>query len=1079
MRWTGCIRGVAAVCVAGVLCSNSVAAAEWATEVTDPGTTVWCRWSKPIQVDGKLDEWGESDFVIAIDQAHMTGNNYPDPLVIGGDADCSGRVAFRWDGKMLYLAAKVRDDEPAPVTGKYQRAWMHDGLMVNFHAHNGLQGNGRYDREICNEAGVSAPQLAISYYQPRIKARQLPGASKYVARAVEGGYVLEAGFEMKAFGYRDPQPGDRLQLSLILIDRDPGAKGPDKFGQLIWEMGFPEVHERTRGWANLRLMKGDSGADVVARPDPGSGSAVNISVTADALAPGTVFRGVRILDAGGNPVATIPADVPLPKGKRLIARAQANTSKLAVAPHWAQPILTVDGKSYASPAKARFVPRRAGVKPEVPRLMLVPNPVRTYSHIQVKTRPPALESVTKDTYLAFLKKHVGAHLKLIRGGLKGARRDAFSAGLLAAVLYKATREPFYAEVAKEALASAIRHTNQGKVGFFALRTPQAWLMCDVMRDTGLVTEKDEPRVRDYLIKTSRAVLGMAHDWDIEYLRRGAGHSTIGPAIARYLPIVRYREHLPADEIKRFTAYYNNTWGDWWTHRDTNYNDTGYRATFLSHVFMSALLTGRNDLFTDPEAKKFWDRIMLTMAPNGAMPHYGDTNGWSSGSGAYIFFFEYIAAKTGDGRFRYVAHQLFDHLVNHSVELGDWYSEKSLVMHGVTLAWLVADDRVKPVAPKPKSRLLTRKELVDIALKDRITDAGQQIYGQVLGPKEIPDKIVFASSNRPEDLWAMIELCPKAAHNGVPEATGVLALISNEAVLTCNQGYNDEGPDLHNVLLAEDLEGGPDPQPPMTIRVRNFYDRQRASYARVHVADYHGWPLDEERQFLFGRRQLLLMKDVVTFKTAWMCRLGPCWQTQKIGPEIGTHWANTYVENLFHSGLGIGGGVHRWKNPAQDLLVFHPPQPGCRLEIVDRFQEQPWRLLPTRLRYVWEGLARKGQKLHFTTLLVPHMPILKPSRLVEQVQVLADTPSLTVMSVVLDDPRHRRPGRADRDTVWLMLNDTGKPAKAGKLDSDARQVYLQFYNGKPSYVMAEGGTYVKFDGQVLATAKKGESIDKNL
>ena len=137
------------------------------------------------------------------------------------------------------------------------------------------------------------------------------------------------------------------------------------------------------------------------------------------------------------------------------------------------------------------------------------------------------------------------------------------------------------------------------------------------------------------------------------------------------------------------------------------------------------------------------------------------------------------------------------------------------------------------------------------------------------------------------------------------------------------------------------------------------------------------------------------------------------------------------------------------------------------------------MLPTRLRYVWEGLAQKGRKLHFTTLLVPHAPILKPSRFAEQVRVLVDNPSLTVISAVLDDPRHRKPGRPDRETVWLMLNDAGEAAEAGAPASDARQVYLQLTSGKPTYVMAEGGTYVRFDGKVLATAKKGESIDKDL
>jgi len=52
---------------------------------------------------------------------------------------------------------------------------------------------------------------------------------------------------------------------------------------------------------------------------------------------------------------------------------------------------------------------------------------------------------------------------------------------------------------------------------------------------------------------------------------------------------------------------------------------------------------------------------------------------------------------------------------------------------------------------------------------------------------------------------------------------------------------------------------------------------------------------------------------------------------------------------------------------------------------------------------------------------------------------------------------------------------------GDIETDAQQVHLWVFTnyGKimQRYVMAEGGTFVKFQGQEIARVKKGEKIDK--
>jgi len=1062
-----CLMALMVTC--GTVVAEQAAEAQWSFKTGDPGPTVWCEEpAKPIHVDGKLDEWDPGQFQIALDKAHMTGNSYYDPPIINGDADCSGRVALAWDGAFLFIALKVRDDVLAPVDPEkgYGKPWFHDGLMLHLHAHAGLERSGRYGKEFRRDPSDRCALLGLSYYQSGFGPRSLPGESRYVARSCEGGYELEAAIELKALGYTDPRPGDRLKLALILVDQDPGAPALDAFGQLVWQFG--RSHGNPHDWADLRLMRGSWGVEVIActrRADEALPLCIKMSL--DAARPGVTFKGVRLLDEAGNQVLALPAARRMKPGQRLTGSIEVNVSALAEGTYEVHPVVEVAGREFNGWATTQVALGGNAGTEQPPTSVLVPDP----GHFSLSARyyrPPTLQTVNKEAYLDFLKEHARPILERHMPNFSKPWRHAPSYGFLAAYLYAQTGDPFYAEVSKAALESSIGWTEvQDQEG--SHKTEWQWLMVDLMRQTGLVPEDQEPRVRQFLLTTARRSCWGHYGWKAQPWRRGAGHSSLGPAVARYYALVRIPQMVPEDEARTWRKYFELTWNDWWQHRDTIYNDTGYRALLLNHIFLCAYLTGREDLFTDPEAMKFWERLLHTTAPCGAVPHYGDTNGWSTEIGMYAFYFEYLAAKTGDGRFKHAAHRIFDYIVNHCVNVHDYHMQAFEMVWGIALAHMVADDSVEAKAPGRQSRLLTRKEIVMLP-KDHKEEFGHQVYGMVLGPRDVPDKIVFKSSDRPEDLWAMIDLCGAAGHNEPPEPTNVAALVDKESVLTCNQGYMDETPDLHNVVFAEDLEGKRFDVPPMAISVPEFYDRNQASYARVRVENYHGWPIDEERQFLFGRYRFLLLKDVLTFKEPWMCRIGPCWQAQQVGPEIGPNWANTYVANLFLSGLGTGGGFHRWKNPHWDLLVYHPLKQDCSLEVVNRFEEQPYRVLPVRLRYAWEGMGRKGERLHFTTLLLPHDPVWKPSELIKKIRVLADTPSLTAIHVATD--------RYYED--WMLLNDTGEPVTVGELETDARQLHLCEYKGRPPHkrVMAEGGTFVRFRGKEIARVPAGKPIDMN-
>lgn len=260
---------------------------EW-TFQEGAASRVRCRWmEEPVQVDGVLDEWATEDFAIFLDreQVRKPGKSYGPP-VAGGDEDCSGRVALRWDGEFLYIALDARDDELAPVDAQrgYGRPWEHDGLLVRLHAPPALEATGRYGPELRLNPSDNFLQLGLSYYPEGVAPRELPGRSHYVARATEDGYVVEAAIELAALGYRDPSPGDRLKISLILVDRDPSAEGAASFGQILWHAGGD-----IREWADMRLMRHGAGADAVTW-DSARADTVSVRVRTEALRPGVVLK---------------------------------------------------------------------------------------------------------------------------------------------------------------------------------------------------------------------------------------------------------------------------------------------------------------------------------------------------------------------------------------------------------------------------------------------------------------------------------------------------------------------------------------------------------------------------------------------------------------------------------------------------------------------------------------------------------------------------------------------------------------------------------------------------------------------
>ena len=92
---------------------------QWSFTRGDTGRLAPCAWLAPTPtVDGRLDDWADRLFAVTLDDAHMGGSNHAHLPVIGGDRDCSGKVALGWDGTFLYVALRAVDDALAPIDGE-------------------------------------------------------------------------------------------------------------------------------------------------------------------------------------------------------------------------------------------------------------------------------------------------------------------------------------------------------------------------------------------------------------------------------------------------------------------------------------------------------------------------------------------------------------------------------------------------------------------------------------------------------------------------------------------------------------------------------------------------------------------------------------------------------------------------------------------------------------------------------------------------------------------------------------------------------------------------------------------------
>lgn len=561
-----------------------------------------------------------------------------------------------------------------------------------------------------------------------------------------------------------------------------------------------------------------------------------------------------------------------------------------------------------------------------------------------------------------------------------------------------------------------------------------------------------------------------HVWDSEPVEwRGGCHRSMPEAYAKGRAADWYPDVPEAAHWKRYSGL---VFGDFWRAREVPQNDTGYMmGPLIILVAGGDQWTGDDRVFHDPEMKRLWERLLVEVSPDGAMNPYGPNGGWNSTADYRIAMLERLASKTGDGRYRFGAHRLFNYLRYQS--RGSEPSEQPLASAApwlISLAAIWADDRVRPLEPAPTSLWNRRGEAIRIPHTDKsLTDRllgnadfrdkhGHLCCSWFMSGKEWPDKLILRSGWNHGDFFGLVELHPTSfpANPG-----GIMGLNRWGAAFT--QIVTSKGASVENRVLIEDLNQQASRRyhadnlrinefwksgemPDIRSEVTHFEETAEATCARLRVTNMDGLPVLYEREFIFAKNRFLATREIVTFEESFEARVAPLWNTQNIGPQLGEHWANTFVHQPV-----ADNGTRSMKSPPVDLLVWFAPRDDCRLQVIDRLIEDPRaEACPNQVRYAWEGTPAAGEKLVFTQVYYPHPPYRSravsnnpnPNVSAAYASELQATAHASGIRVIRDDPEatilrlELQPGEVE----WVVFNPAGATLQLDEVETDKPYQY---------------------------------------
>jgi hypothetical protein len=883
---------------------------------------------------------------------------------------------------------------------------------------------------------------------------KLTAHTRWQVRDTPEGYDIEVAIPWSDLGFQ-ARAGEPLRLGLLAADIDPGRG----LNQLGW--GFSNDPKQQ---ALFRLTDRDDllGTLTVSHDALPVGMAWSVRADIEACRAPATLTGLRVRNARGGVVAKKTLAVAIPKGMTAIemwdiAADAVKTPGVYVIEALAgnRVVTRMPLRVVAPTTAATVVPALPGQINHMEPDRLLHNAVQDhrdgfYRHGFVRG---------KDDYLPFIRRHIEPTLKAdANTAIRTKNGWACWTALQCLALHRATGDAAYAQLARDVMDMYLDVYPQGN-GENAL----LWTRLTGLTLYRYLTWKDDPASplapKDAEKRYRAFMHRLAANPPADFFGESGTHNRvwqryIGLKIARD---VAEQDGKPVDpRVIAYINYHDPLIGEVGDADDASAN---YHWVFFDAAIAYYFHSGDWEAFRKNRGfTKTLARYVEMVAPGGACPPFASGNGWHE-VGMGMWAYELLSRVTRDGRFRWSSHRIAEYYTNHlDARFLQYHISYNAARNNFAVAYLLADDTVTPKAPPAGSRVTWRHPNVP-------TTPEQKAHGgfwidSMDGSRWIPDKVIMSSGNDAQSLWALVELLPLAGHGG--ELPGnIHALMQQDAALLAGQGYFDNTPDLQNILWIEDLDGVPASLSPLATTVPLYVDDPAFTFARVSTPGYQHLPVTYTRDLLFVKNGFLVVKDRARFDATMKVRLGPCYNTRILGPECGANWFNSYYDRLYYTAMGLGREGQAIRNPAWDLLVYFSPRAGRAHTVTDRYAENPFRGSPIQLRQTWSGMARQGQEVTFTSVLLPHAPTLKPSALLAppdgkeppRIEVVRDDDHLTVLKVISE---------MDRATTWVMLNATGARAQAGPLDSDAQLALVTLdARGAITQRVIAGGNLLRF------------------
>ncbi|MHB9130040.1 MAG: sugar-binding protein [Armatimonadota bacterium] len=1057
-------------------------AAVWAIELTTtPTQYLILKPKNPIAIDGKLDDWDMAHTPYTIS---ANGKNPMNGVFVGygfpvkSDEDFSGRAALAWDENYLYVAGEMVDDhlvgvKPNSYGNQGPAGWFCDSLMIfmasyrqpmkrnsPFHAYPIL--GVRYAVEPGGRGTLAGTDAILD---KRDLYWVLTQNSKWAFAETPNGYRVEAAIPWKDLDFV-ARPGERLFLAFLAADTDPG--------ETLKQVGWGFDNDNPKGFPAFRLADQtnalgllSASADEVSTDQPWS-----IHLELDALAGKVQLTSIRIIDAkGGRVIAEQRLKDEVPQGKTGTGLLELKAGAIAKPGEYRiEEVALINGSSrVVASVPVTVVPPKGQVMQSTGAVNELHHtgPGRTVLNAIWESGQRHAPVTGKEDYVEYIRRYVEPGLKgTAQNWVKQKYPHAYMYPFHCMAMYKITGDAEYAKLASDIMDYMLE---SGEMGWFKLTAICQYRYLTWMKDPNspFAPKDAEKRFRANLAK-------VAANPDMNLFAESGTHNRVWHryAMLKMARIVAEQDKLPLDpKVIEYTDYHDKLIGEVGDSDDASPN---YHWVFFDAAIGIYLFTGDWDGFLKNKGyQKTLSRYVEMVTPSGACPQFASCNGWHM-VGESMWAYELMSSLTKDGRYRWTSHRIAEYYYNHLYfKANQYHLPYDEAKNNFVLSYLLADDAVKPKEPAAGSRITWRHPLRPVAkeiLRNRIGTSPLEIVPD----QWIPDKVVLSSNNQPNGLWGLVELLPIAGHGGeLPGA--IFALTQNDAALLAGQGYYENTPDFQNIMWVEDLEGVPADNRFMDTTVPIFVEDPNFTFVRIQTDRFLHLPVTYTRDLFFFKNGFIVVKDRVKYNQAMKTRLGPCFQTRDLGPQSGENWFNTYYDELYYTGLGLGRGVQVIKNPAWDLMVYFTPRAEYKQTMLDRFSENPYRCSPVQLRQAWSGIARPGQEFTFTTVLLPHAPVLAPKDLldppadvkdVSRIEVVRDDNDVTILKVISEA------GNQPRNITYLMLNTSGAAVKTDLLESDGFLAMVNCdKNGRLLSRALAGGNLLRFQAKDESAAAR--------